>query len=195
MINKITEEEINKIKQGSVLELPDSPTANGWKPNAIKQAIGKMTVGIKKEDTSIVSEINRVVEEANEELKNHSNATQSTNDKIVSVQSEITMLQNKTTQTQQDFLQLQQATQQDISNIQEKVEQNQVAVDRANAIAQDLEHKRDTNYYKGEKGDPGFGSGVFALQVKNGDLLVYQDHLDNTQITLRNDGYLVVDIK
>jgi len=66
MIQNITEKDINAIKQGSVLEMPDNPSASGWKPREIKQAIANMVV---RDDNSIVSNINRIVDETNSSIE------------------------------------------------------------------------------------------------------------------------------
>lgn len=66
MINKISDETIAGILRKSAFGLPDRPSDQGIKAEAIKEALYKPVVD---DDYSVVSEMNRIVDEANTELQ------------------------------------------------------------------------------------------------------------------------------
>lgn len=155
MIERISDETKNLIKQNSAQSLPDSPTLAGMKPYQIKRALSDMVLG----ENGMINEVNRIVDEANKDIGE---------------------VQEQSEQAKK--------TLQEINKV--VVEANE-ATERADKIAQDLEYKKQTDYYRGE---PGLGSGVFAMRVKDGNLMLYQEHIDNVNFNIREDGYLTIKI-
>ncbi|MBQ7308393.1 MAG: hypothetical protein IJW82_07710, partial [Clostridia bacterium] len=62
MIEKITENTKNAIKQKSVYNLPDRPSEMGMNPTEIKKAFYQPIIDL---NSSVLTEIDRVIDEAN----------------------------------------------------------------------------------------------------------------------------------
>lgn len=120
MIERISDETKNLIKQNSAQSLPDSPTLAGMKPYQIKRALSDMVLG----ENGMISEVNRIVDEANKDIGAVHEQTFSA------------------------------------------IADAQKATERANGIAEDLEQKKQNDYYRGEKGEKG-DKGDTGSQITN----------------------------
>ena len=73
-VNKISEEARGKLRNSSVLGLPDNPSVAGKTAADVKRAMVEYVTGVSENDdalsgkTNIVKEINRIVAEINEDL-------------------------------------------------------------------------------------------------------------------------------
>ena len=85
-----------------------------------------------------------------------------------------------------------------IDNVSSVTKDCVTATNRANDISLDLELKRDTNYYKGEKGDPGVVytlDAVFGFQIEDGNLMLYyKDGEVAPAFEINEDGHLLYEI-
>lgn len=152
MIERISEETKNLIKQNSAVSLPDSPSLAGMKPHQIKRALSDMVLG----ENGMISEVNRIVDEVNNDLD---------------------------TVHEQTYYVIADA---------------QKATERANKIAEDLEEKKQTDYYRGAKGDKGDkgdrgaqgatgATGATGAKGDKGDPFTVAKIYDS--VALMNEGY------
>lgn len=98
-------------------------------------------------------------------------------------------------------------TEQATAEAEQTIADCETATNRANTISADLEEKVAEDYYRGEKGATGAkgdkgdkgdagknGNGVFAMEVSNGDLLLFQNNIDEAEFSIGADGYMRVNL-
>lgn len=115
----------------------------------------------------------------------------------------ITFANKKLAEVEEAIAKTEQAT----ANLEQTISDCETATNRANTISADLEEKVAEDYYRGAKGDKGEkgdtgdkgeagkdGNGVFAMEISNGDLLLFQNNIDEAEFSIGADGYMRVNL-
>lgn len=127
--------------------------------------------------------------------------TDITNAEAIRIANESQRIDNETIRQTQEANR-ENSTSDSLSHIYAAITNTNSATDRANEIAADLEEKRDTGYYKGERGEDGnngvilnLDANCYAFEIEGDSLyLVYSNETVPPDFSIDTDGYLVIDV-
>lgn len=127
--------------------------------------------------------------------------TNITNAEAIRIANESQRIENETIRKAQEANR-EKSTSDSLAHIHTAITNTISAIDRANEIAADLEEKRVTGYYKGDKGEDGnngvilnVNANCYAFEIEGDSLyLVYSTGTTPPDFSIDADGYLVVDV-
>lgn len=130
-----------------------------------------------------------------ETARSNAESTRNTNETERENQEAIRQANEKVRQTQETKRQTDTATA--ISNTNTATTNANAATSRANAIAQDLENKVATDYYKGEPGKDGVVTTIdinqLAFEIVNGHLIIFYEigNTDAQKFSINSAGHMI----
>lgn len=179
-VNKISEEARGKLRNSSVLGLPDNPSVAGKTAADVKRAMVEYVTGVSENDdalsgkTNIVKEINRIVAEINEDLTE------------VAREYEITYAEVKKLLLAPDYANAgNEATVENPSKVSIGPNGNFV-----------FENLRGERGYKGDTGEKGEkGDDIYSFALSQGDLLLVKADASDNNVNYLIDEFGIMSIK